>query len=143
MTRVLLADDHTLVRAGLRKLLESIAGFEVVGEADDGLALLTLVQQQQPDLVLMDIGMPGRDGIDVLKDIKRLKPNLRVLVVSMYPEDQYAVRAIKAGVVHVNTYGGPDITVPLGGVRQSGNGHDKSMHALDKYLDLKTAWIQL
>ena len=53
------------------------------------------------------------------------------------------VRAIKAGVVHVNTYGGTDITVPLGGVRQSGNGHDKSMHALDKYLDLKTAWIQL
>jgi 4-(gamma-glutamylamino)butanal dehydrogenase len=53
------------------------------------------------------------------------------------------VRAIQAGVVHVNTYGGPDITVPLGGVRQSGNGHDKSMHALDKYLDLKTAWIQL
>lgn len=52
------------------------------------------------------------------------------------------VRALKAGVVHVNTYGGPDITVPLGGVRQSGNGHDKSMHALDKYLDLKTAWIQ-
>jgi len=53
------------------------------------------------------------------------------------------VRAIRAGVVHVNTYGGPDITVPLGGVRQSGNGHDKSMHALDKYLELKTAWIQL
>ena len=53
------------------------------------------------------------------------------------------VRAIQAGVVHVNTYGGPDITVPLGGVRQSGHGHDKSMHALDKYLDLKTAWIQL
>ena len=53
------------------------------------------------------------------------------------------VRAIKAGVVQVNTYGGPDITVPLGGVRQSGNGHDKSMHAMDKYMDLKTAWIQL
>ncbi len=53
------------------------------------------------------------------------------------------VRALKAGVVHVNTYGGPDITVPLGGVRQSGNGHDKSLHALDKFMDLKTAWIQL
>ena len=53
------------------------------------------------------------------------------------------VRAVRAGLVHVNTYGGPDITVPLGGVRQSGNGHDKSMHAMDKYLDLKTAWIQL
>ncbi len=53
------------------------------------------------------------------------------------------VRAIKAGIVHVNTYGGSDITVPLGGVKQSGNGHDKSLHALDKYLDLKTAWIKL
>jgi gamma-glutamyl-gamma-aminobutyraldehyde dehydrogenase len=53
------------------------------------------------------------------------------------------VRGIRAGVVHVNTYGGADNTVPLGGVRQSGNGHDKSLHALEKYLDLKTAWIQL
>jgi gamma-glutamyl-gamma-aminobutyraldehyde dehydrogenase len=53
------------------------------------------------------------------------------------------VHALRAGVVHVNTYGGSDLTVPLGGVKQSGNGHDKSPHALDKFLDLKTAWIQL
>jgi len=53
------------------------------------------------------------------------------------------VASIRAGVVHVNTYGGADTTVPLGGVKQSGNGHDKSLHALDKYIDLKTAWIQL
>ncbi|MBU2486663.1 MAG: aldehyde dehydrogenase family protein, partial [Alphaproteobacteria bacterium] len=53
------------------------------------------------------------------------------------------IRRIKAGIVHVNTYGGSDLTVPLGGVRQSGNGHDKSLHAFDKYLDLKTAWIKL
>jgi len=53
------------------------------------------------------------------------------------------VAGIRAGVVHVNTYGGADITVPMGGVKQSGNGHDKSLHALDKYSDLKTAWIQL
>ena len=53
------------------------------------------------------------------------------------------IRAIRAGVIHVNTYGGTDLTVPLGGVGQSGNGHDKSLHALDKYTDLKTAWIQL
>ena len=53
------------------------------------------------------------------------------------------VRGIRSGVVHVNTYGGSDLTVPLGGHRQSGNGHDKSLHALDKYTDLKTAWIQL
>jgi gamma-glutamyl-gamma-aminobutyraldehyde dehydrogenase len=55
----------------------------------------------------------------------------------------HMVRGIKAGVVHVNTYGGSDITVPLGGVKQSGNGHDKSLHALEKYTDLKTAWFQL
>ena len=53
------------------------------------------------------------------------------------------VRAIKAGVVHVNTYGGADVSVPLGGVKQSGNGHDKSLHAFDKFFDLKTAWIKL
>ena len=53
------------------------------------------------------------------------------------------VRGIRAGLVHVNTYGGADVTVPLGGVGQSGNGHDKSLHAFDKYVDLKTAWIQL
>ena len=53
------------------------------------------------------------------------------------------VRSIRAGVVHVNTYGGADITVPMGGVKKSGNGHDKSLHAFDKYTDLKTAWIQL
>jgi len=53
------------------------------------------------------------------------------------------IAAIRAGVIHVNTYGGADLTVPLGGVKQSGNGHDKSLHALDKYHDLKTAWIQL
>ncbi|MEM6727934.1 MAG: aldehyde dehydrogenase family protein, partial [Pseudomonadota bacterium] len=53
------------------------------------------------------------------------------------------IAALKTGVVHVNTYGGPDVTVPLGGVKQSGNGHDKSLHAFDKYIDLKTAWIKL
>ena len=53
------------------------------------------------------------------------------------------IRRIQAGVVHVNTYGGADVTVPLGGVKQSGNGHDKSLHAFDKYFDLKTAWIKL
>jgi len=53
------------------------------------------------------------------------------------------VREMHTGVVHVNTYGGPDVTVPMGGVKQSGNGHDKSLHALDKFLDLKTAWVKL
>ena len=53
------------------------------------------------------------------------------------------VREMRTGVVHVNTYGGPDVTVPMGGVKQSGNGHDKSLHALDKFVDLKTAWIKL
>ena len=97
MTRVLLADDHTLVRAGLRKLLESIAGFEVVGEADDGLALLTLVQQQQPDLVLMDIGMPGLNGPEATARVMKDWPMTRVVILSMHQNEEYVRQALRHG----------------------------------------------
>ncbi len=97
MTRVLLADDHTLVRAGLRKLLESIAGFEVVGEADDGLALLTLVQQQQPDLVLMDIGMPGLNGLEATARVMKDWPMTRVVILSMHQNEEYVRQALRHG----------------------------------------------
>ena len=97
MTRVLLADDHTLVRAGLRKLLESIAGFEVVGEADDGLALLTLVQQQQPDLVLMDIGMPGLNGLEATARVMKDWPMTRVVILSMHQNEEDVRQALRHG----------------------------------------------
>ena len=97
MTRVLLADDHTLVRAGLRKLLESIAGFEVVGEADDGLALLALVEQLQPDLVMMDIGMPGLNGIDATARVMKDWPMTRVVILSMHQNEEYVRQALRHG----------------------------------------------
>ena len=97
MTRVRLADDHILVRAGLRKLLESIAGFEVVGEADDGLALLALVEQLQPDLVMMDIGMPGLNGIDATARVMKGWPKTRVVILSMHQSEEYVRQALRHG----------------------------------------------
>ncbi|HVO32423.1 MAG TPA: response regulator transcription factor [Elusimicrobiota bacterium] len=97
MMRVLIADDHAMFRDGLKKVLAGCSDITVAGEAGDPPDVLEMVRRLELDAVLLDIGMPGRDGIDVLKEIKRLKPGLAVLIVSMYPEDQYAVRAIKAG----------------------------------------------
>jgi DNA-binding NarL/FixJ family response regulator len=95
--RVVLADDHTLVRAGLRKLLESISGLEVVGEADDGLALLALAEQLQPDLVLMDIGMPRLNGLDATIRLLKTWPATRVLILSMHQSEEYVRQALRHG----------------------------------------------
>ena len=86
--RVLLADDHTLVRAGLRKLLESISDIDVVGEAGDGLALLALAERLQPDLVLMDIAMPGLNGIEATARLHKTQPQVRVLMLSMHQNEE-------------------------------------------------------
>lgn len=97
MIRVLIADDHAMFRDGLKKVLAGCPDISVQDEAGDPQEVLDRVRKRPLEAVVLDIGMPGRDGIDVLKEIKRLKPALPVLIVSMYPEDQYAVRAIKAG----------------------------------------------
>ncbi|MDP3699901.1 MAG: response regulator transcription factor [Hylemonella sp.] len=95
--RVLLADDHTLVRAGLRKLLESMPAVTVVGEADDGLALLALAEQLQPDLVLMDIAMPGLNGIEATARLLKALPGARVLILSMHQNEEYVRQALRNG----------------------------------------------
>ena len=95
--RLLLADDHTLVRAGLRKLLESIPNIEVVGEADDGLALLALAEQLQPDLVLMDISMPGLNGLDATARLGQAWPAIRVLILSAHQNEEYVRQALRHG----------------------------------------------
>ncbi len=97
--RVLLADDHTLVRAGLRKLLESMPGFEVVGEAGDGLSLLALAGSLQPNLVLMDIAMPGLNGIEATARLLKTSPDIRVLILSMHQNEEYVRRALRHGAV--------------------------------------------
>jgi DNA-binding NarL/FixJ family response regulator len=95
--RVLLADDHTLVREGLKQLLAAAPGIEVAGEAGDGDAALALVRANDYDVAVLDMSMPGLAGIDLIKRVRLEKPRLRVLVLSMHGEQQYAARALKAG----------------------------------------------
>jgi DNA-binding NarL/FixJ family response regulator len=97
MIRVLIADDHTLVRKGLRQILLETKKVEVVDEAKDGKETISKVSANKYDVVLLDISFPGRSGIDVLKQLKSFRPKLPVLILSMHPEEQYAVRALRAG----------------------------------------------
>ncbi|MHB8950298.1 MAG: response regulator [Rhodoferax sp.] len=97
--RVLLADDHTLVRAGLRKLLESMPDVSVVGEAADGLALLKLAEQLQPQVVLMDIAMPGLNGLEATARLSKSWPGIRVLILSMHQNEEYVRQALRNGAV--------------------------------------------
>jgi DNA-binding NarL/FixJ family response regulator len=97
MIRVLLADDHTLVREGLKRILQGSEDIEVGGEAANGMEVLSLARREDWDVVLLDMSMPGRSGIELIKQLKDEKPALRILVLTMHAEDQYAVRAFKAG----------------------------------------------
>lgn len=97
LMRILIVDDHAVLRRGLKEtLIEEFPDAEF-GEAEDGPQTLRLITKQKWDVVVLDIAMPGMSGLDVLKNIKNLRPNLPVLVLSMYPEDQYAMRCLKAG----------------------------------------------
>jgi len=95
--RVLLADDHTLVRAGIRALLEKLPGVEVAGEASDGREVMDLIKAHQPDVVLMDISMPGLNGLQALARITRDFPPVRVIILSMHHSDEYVLQALKSG----------------------------------------------
>ena len=97
MIRVLVADDHTIMREGLKQLLLAAGDLDVVGEARDGHDVLRQVRALEFDVLLLDMSMPGKSGIELIKHVKSEKPKLRVLVLSMHEETQYAVRAIKAG----------------------------------------------
>ena len=97
MTRILIADDHTLVREGLKQILSATPELEVVAEAMDGDQAPAHVRSTEFDLALLDMSMPGLSGIDLIKRLKLERPKLRILVLSMHGEQQYAVRAFKAG----------------------------------------------
>ncbi|RJR17954.1 MAG: DNA-binding response regulator [Nitrospiraceae bacterium] len=97
MIKILVADDHKMFRKGLKKVLEYAQDMVVADEAGNGHEVLEKVSNKEYDILLLDIAMPGMNGLETLKLLKSQKPKLRVIVVSMYPEKQYAVRTIKAG----------------------------------------------
>ncbi len=108
MIRVILCDDHALIRRGIRDTLSDAADIEVVGEAGEYGELRGLLRTHTCDVLVLDINMPGRSGLDVLHVLKDEGTAVKVLVVSMYPEDQYAIRALKAGAFgYVNKGGDP------------------------------------
>jgi DNA-binding NarL/FixJ family response regulator len=97
MIRIVVADDHAIVRQGLRQVLSAEADFAITGEASNYAEVMQLLRREGCDVLILDVAMPGRNGIDTLKQVKQEWPKLPVLVLSMYPEDQYAFRALKAG----------------------------------------------
>jgi two-component system, NarL family, invasion response regulator UvrY len=97
MIKVLVVDDHPIVRQGLKQILSEEPDMAVLGEAQNSQEVLELVHNQDWDIVVLDITMPGRGGLDVLKEVRHERPKLPVLMLSVHPEDQYAVRTLKAG----------------------------------------------
>jgi two-component system, NarL family, invasion response regulator UvrY len=108
MIRVILCDDHALIRRGIRDTLSDAADIQVVGEAGDYSELRGLLRNTPCDVLVLDINMPGRSGLDVLAVLKDEGATMKVLICSMYPEDQYAIRALRAGAYgYVNKGGDP------------------------------------
>jgi DNA-binding NarL/FixJ family response regulator len=97
MIRVVLADDHTIVREGLKQLLSAAGDLQVVAEAVDGHQVLACARDVDFDVLVLDMSMPGKSGMDLIRQLKTEKPKLRIVVLTMHQEKQYAVRAIKAG----------------------------------------------
>lgn len=111
--RILLADDHTLVRAGIRSLLESIDDVVVVAEAGDGREALELIARHRPDVALLDIGMPGLNGLEVAKRIPHESPKTRIIILSMHADPAYVKKALRAGAVGYLLKGASVVELPL------------------------------
>lgn len=97
MIQVLIADDHAIVRDGLGKIMEFEKDMVVIGMATNSSEVIHVVSTQKVDVVVLDISMPGRSGLDIIRDIKSIQPNLKIIMLSMFQEERFAVRAFKAG----------------------------------------------
>ncbi len=97
MIKILVADDHPIIHEGLKKMFEKVPDIRVTGEASTGEEALNEIERNDYDLLLLDISMPDKSGLEVLKELKRKKPDLPVLILSIHGEEQYAIRALKAG----------------------------------------------
>ena len=118
---VLIADDHAIVRQGLKQILSETEDLVIAGEAEDGAEALRLARHQRWDVFLLDVSMPNRNGIDTLKQLKKEFPRLPVLILSMHPEEHYAVRAIKSGAAgYLTKQSAPELLVTA--IRQVAGG---------------------
>ena len=97
MIRIIIVDDHSVVRKGMRQIFDETPDLFVTDEAGSGNELIEKIRKYKYDVVVLDISMPGKDGLDTLKEIKAIKPDLPVVIFTMYPEEQYAIRVLKAG----------------------------------------------
>jgi DNA-binding NarL/FixJ family response regulator len=144
MIKVLIADDHAIVRRGLIEILLRELNDPVCGEAENAQQVLAQVQSQPWDLVILDITMPGRSGIDVLTDLKAAKPKLPVLVLSMHPEDQYGKRVLKAGAAgYMNKNSAPEELIKAIHKVLAGGRYVSPALAEKLALDLSEKYVQL
>jgi two-component system invasion response regulator UvrY len=121
MISILVVDDHALIRKGLKLLLDDTPDIRVTGEAENGIQTINMVREHHFDLVLLDLSLPDKNGIEVLKQLKTEHPNIKIIVLSMYPENQYGVRALKAGAYgYLNKQSAPDVLTDA--IRQVING---------------------
>jgi two-component system, NarL family, invasion response regulator UvrY len=97
ITKIALCDDHKIVREGLKQIISVFTQFEVIADVESGEALFKVIRQVRPDIIVLDVSLPGRNGLEILKQIKSIDNTIKVLVLSMYPEDQFAIRTLKAG----------------------------------------------
>ncbi len=122
MIRILLADDHSIVRDGLRRIVEEDGAMAVVAEASDGLEAIRKVAASRPDVAVVDISMPGLDGLEVVSRLKESNPDLPVLILTMHEEAQYIVRAIEAGAMgYLTKQSAPEQLVTA--IRRMNEGH--------------------
>lgn len=105
MIKILIADDHAIVREGLKQIISETPDLKVTGETGDGRDVMNKIYKNDFDVVLLDIAMPGKSGLEVLEEIRQKKPDLPVLILSMHPEEQYAVRALRTGAAGYLTKG--------------------------------------
>ena len=139
MIKVVIADDHAIVRSGLKQILADVDDIKVAGEAVNGRDALEKVQNIPCDVLVLDITMPGRSGLDILKDLKQLKPELPVLILSMHAEEQFATRMLKAGAAgYLNKEGAPDELVKAIRKVHSGGKYVSPAHAERMVSELTT-----
>jgi len=109
MIKILVVDDHALIRKGLKQLLEDSPDIQVAGEAETGMQAINMMRKNHFDLVLLDIALPDKHGMDVLKQLRAEQPGIKIIVLSAYPEEQYGLRAMKAGAVgYINKQSAPE-----------------------------------